>query len=49
MSINDIKPGQIAVTETTITLDLTTNRMGRPGAEVLSTPSLLGLMEQCCV
>ena len=49
MSIDDIKPGQIAVTETTVTLDLTTNRMGRPGAEVLSTPSLLNLMEQCCI
>ena len=49
MSVDDIKPGQIAVTETTVTLDLTTNRMGRPGAEVLSTPSLLNLMEQCCI
>tara|TARA_B100001750_G_C15455361_1_gene571270 strand:- start:239 stop:616 length:378 start_codon:yes stop_codon:yes gene_type:complete len=49
MAVSDIKPGQIAVTETTVTLDLTTNRVGKPGAEVLSTPSLLALMEQCCI
>ena len=27
----------------------TTNRMGKPGADVLSTPSLLGLMEGTCI
>ena len=28
---------------------MTTNRMGREGADVLSTPSLLGLMEQASI
>ena len=34
---------------TEVTLDLTINRMGRTGAEILSTPSLLKLMEECCI
>lgn len=41
--------GQSAETQTEVTEPLTINRMGRPGAEVLSTPSLLKLMEQCCI
>lgn len=42
---DDIKPGLEAVLEVTVTTELTTNRMGREGADVLSTPHLLGLME----
>ena len=49
MSMDDLKIGQTAETQTKVTLDLTINRMDKPGAEVLSTPSLLGLMEQCCI
>ena len=41
--------GQSAETQTEVTEPLTINRMGRPGAEVLSTPSLLKLMEECCI
>ena len=39
------KTGQRAEMEVEVTKDLTTNRMGREGADVLSTPALLGLME----
>jgi fluoroacetyl-CoA thioesterase len=35
--------------EVEVTADLTINRMGRPGADVLSTPSLLKLMEMCSI
>ena len=41
--------GQSAETKTKITKELTINRMGRTGADVLSTPSLLKLMEECCI
>ena len=41
--------GQSAKIDTTITPDLTINRVGKKGAEVLSTPSLLMLMEQCSI
>ena len=47
MTVNDLTPGQSAEIEVEVTKDLTTNRMGRAGAEVLSTPSLLALMEKC--
>lgn len=49
MTMDRLQPGQAAETETVVTADLTINRMGREGAEVLSTPSLLGLMERCCI
>jgi predicted thioesterase len=42
-------PGQSAEIEAEVTRELTINRMGREGADVLSTPSLLGLMEQCSI
>ena len=41
--------GQSAETRTEVTGPLTINRMGRAGAEVLSTPSLLKLMEECSI
>ena len=41
--------GQSAETQTEVMEPLTINRMGRPGAKVLSTPSLLGLMERCSI
>ena len=46
MATEKLKVGLTAIVETVITKDLSTNRTGRPGAEVLSTPSLLKLMEQ---
>ena len=49
MTTSRIEPGQSAEIEVEVTEDLTTNRTGRPGAEVLSPPSLLMLMEQCSI
>ncbi len=43
------KAGQSAEMEVEVTKDLTTNRMGREGADVLSTPALLGLMENVSI
>ena len=47
--MNDISPGQEATLEVEVTADLTTNRMGKEGADVLSTPHLLGLMENASI
>ena len=49
MTMDRFQPGQSGELETIVTKELTTNRMGRKGAEVLSTPSLLGLMESACI
>ncbi len=49
MSMEKFQVGQEYEQETVITKDLTTNRMGREGADVLSTPALLGLMENTCI
>ena len=45
MGMDDIKPGLRYELEETVKEEQTINRMGKPGAEVLSTPSLLALME----
>ena len=47
--MNDISPGHEGTLEVEVTKALTTNRMGREGADVLSTPHLLGLMENACI
>jgi len=44
-----LQPGQSAELETIVTKELTTNRRGREGADVLSTPSLLSLMENASI
>ena len=49
MSMERLQAGQSAETEVQVTADMTINRMGRKGAEVLSTPALLALMELCCI
>ena len=49
MSMEKFTAGQSAVLEAEVTRDLTVNRMGKEGPDVLSTPSLLALMEQCCI
>ena len=49
MTMERFKPGQSAEFEVEVTEGLTINRMARPRAEVLSTPSLLALMEQCSI
>ena len=49
MTMDKLLPGQSAELETIVTKKLTTNRMGRKGADVLSTPSLLSLMEHASI
>ena len=49
MTANDIKPGQTGEIEARVTKELAINRMGREGADVLSTAALLSLMEQSCI
>ena len=49
MSMERFSVGQSAEIEAEVTSAMTINRMGRPGAEVLSTPSLLSLMEHCSI
>ncbi len=49
MTMEKFKAGQGAEMEVEVTKDLTTNRMGREGADVLSTPALLGLMENVSI
>lgn len=49
MVLEKFELGQSTEMEWEVTSDLTINRMGRKGAEVLSTPSLLALMETCCI
>ena len=49
MNLENVSPGQEGVLEVEVTQALTTNRMGREGADVLSTPHLLGLMENACI
>ena len=49
MDLQRLEPGQTAETETTVTKSMTVNRMGREGADVLSTPSLLMLMEEVSI
>ena len=45
MEMGRIQTGQSAERQTVVTQDQTINRMGREGADVLSTPALLSLME----
>ena len=49
MTMEKFKPGQKADLEVEVTKEHTTNRMGREGADVLSTPALLGLMENASI
>ena len=49
MPTGKLAPGGAAEIEVEVTKDLSTNRTGRPGADVLSTPSLLKLMELCSI
>lgn len=45
MGMDTIRPGLRYELKDTVSEEQTINRMGKPGAEVLSTPSLLALME----
>mgnify|MGYP001358983857 CR=1 FL=1 len=49
MMANEFKVGELYTTIFTVTDDMTINRSGKPNAEVLSTPSLLNLMELCTI
>jgi len=49
MDMERFEPGQSAELVAQITRELTINRTGREGADVLSTPSLLSLMENACI
>jgi predicted thioesterase len=49
MTTEKLGPGLSAELEVEVTEDLTVNPRERPGADVLSTPALLGLMEQCSI
>ena len=49
MVANEVKPGLAAELDVEVTADMTINRTGNEGADVLSTPSLLGLMERCAI
>ena len=47
MTMENLSPGQSAKIEVEVTRELSTNPRDREGADVLSTPALLGLMERC--
>ena len=49
MTMERLQPGQHAELKAEVSKEMTTNRMGREGADVLSTPALLGLMENTCM
>ena len=49
MEFKDLKVGHSAELEFEVTDSYTINRSGKEGAEVLSTPSLLHMMEMTCI
>ena len=49
MTMDKFQAGQRFEQEIEVALEHTTNRMGKEGADVLSTPALLGLMEDACI
>ena len=49
MDLDKIKPGQTGERESTVTKEMSINRMGSEGADVLSTPGMLELMEWACI
>ena len=49
MDLDKFEPGQSAELDVEVTADLTVNRTGQEGANVLSTPALLGLMEDASI
>ena len=49
MDMNHFKLGQSTESEVEVTTAMSVNRMGRKGADVLSTPMLLEIMENICI
>ena len=49
MALEDVQAGDAASFDYEVTGEMTVNRTGKAGADVLSTPSLLNLMELTCI
>ncbi len=49
MEFKDLRVGHSVELEFEVTTEYTINRSGKKGAEVLSTPSLLHMMEMTCI
>ena len=49
MTLDKVQPGLSHELKRKVTKSLTTNRIGRAGDDVLSTPSMLDLMEKACI
>ena len=49
MNLGNIGAGQTGERVATVTKEMSINRMGREGTDVLSTPGLLELMEWACI
>ena len=49
MALEDVRPGDATSVDYEVTREMTINRTGKAGADVLSTPSLLNLMELTCI
>ncbi len=49
MDTSKLEVGQSARIDVKVTTEMTTNRTGNTGDDVLSTPAMLGLMEGACI
>ncbi len=49
MDTSKLELGQSARIDVKVTTEMTTNRTGNTGDDVLSTPAMLGLMEGACI
>ena len=49
MNTSKLEVGQSGRIDVQITIEMTTNRTGNKGDDVLSTPAMLGLMEGACI
>lgn len=49
MDTSKLEIGQSGRMNVEVTTEMTTNRTGNPGDDVLSTPAMLGLMEGACI
>jgi fluoroacetyl-CoA thioesterase len=49
LNTSKLEVGQSGRIDVQITIEMTTNRTGNKGDDVLSTPAMLGLMEGACI
>ena len=49
MDTSKLEVGQSGRINVEVTTEMTTNRTGNAGDDVLSTPAMLGLMEGACI